>query len=219
MESQFQSALVFALFVVPGFLLIRGYARGRTHAVPPLGLYALAEAIVASLLLLMIAWWPLHLGDIIRWADDGTLLATHEAALFWFTASMVLAPYPAGRVGGVIMEAIGSRPASKVNKLMTRCDLLGPPTVWDSAWTQMKDQGRAWAIIRTIGGDEIVGVFAADSRVGTSPLERQIYLEQEYGETADGFGIISDEGVYVDESSIESIHFKRIVEEEPGNPR
>ena len=31
--------------------------------------------------------------------------------------------------------------------------------------------------------------------------------------TPDGFGIISDKGVYVDAAAIESAHFKRIVEQ------
>jgi hypothetical protein len=63
------------------------------------------------------------------------------------------------------------------------------------------------------GGKEIVGIFAKNSRIGTSPLERQVYLEQEYGMTPEGFGIISDKGVYVDAAAIESAHFKRIVEQ------
>jgi hypothetical protein len=212
MIPEFQAGLVFTLFVVPGFLLIRGYTRGRTHAVPPISLYALAEAVVASLFLLLIAWWPAHLAHFMDWAHSNRLVPDHETQAYNVFAVLVLTPYPLGRVAGGLLDAVARRPSSKLARMLTRLRILGPPTVWDAAWSLLHDEGRAWVVIRTKGGKEIVGIFAKNSRIGTSPLERQVYLEQEYGMTPEGFGIISDKGVYVDAAAIESAHFKRIVE-------
>ena len=212
---EFQTGLVFSLFVVPGFLLIRGYTKGRTHAGPPISLYALAEAVVASLFVLIIAWCPAHLSDLLNWAHEDRLIPSHENEAYRAFALLMLVPYPVGRLAGEVLDAIAKHPESKLARVLTKLRVLGPPTVWDAAWSLLHDEGRAWAVIKTKGGEEIVGVFAKNSRIGTSPLERQVYLEREYGMTEDGFGIISDKGVYVDASPIESAHFNRIVEQRP----
>lgn len=212
MPSTVEAAFVFSLLIVPGFLLRRGYVRGRTHAVPPLNLYALAEAVVASLLLLALVWYPFDLPVFIRRANAGTVVApANEDQTFLLFALMLSVPWLVGWVAGTAVEAITERPAGRSYQLLEKLRMLGPPSLWDAVWPKMRQTGRVWAVVRTKDGREIVGIFAGGSKAALSPLPHEIYLEQEYGYDEQGqFLLLSDEGVYVAESEIVSVHFKRV---------
>lgn len=99
-----ESALAFVVLVVPGFLYVRGYFRGRARLVPEQPLYLLAQAIVSSLLIIAAAWW-LGGRHLAHWAGAGTLIAGHhEAYTFRILLIMLVVPFPAGLITGGIVE-------------------------------------------------------------------------------------------------------------------
>ena len=56
MPSSAQAALVFLVVVVPGFVAIAGYRRGRAAPEHPEGLVAAARTITASAIIALVAW-------------------------------------------------------------------------------------------------------------------------------------------------------------------
>jgi hypothetical protein len=220
------TTLLLALFlIVPGFLFRAGYLRSRARTSPEVDLYALAEAIVVSLVALALLWaWGIR--DILIWAEEGTLTASdeHLDTLWWMLVILLAAPFPIGldlglllnRIAGVLerfrrrQEAETQRTfGDRVAAFVESAGLLRNPTVWDEAWLRIRTEKRFWVKVRTTTGEEIIGFFADKSRVGTSPAPRQLYLEAVYSYDEDGnFDTIpKGRGIYIDEAHIATIEF------------
>lgn len=242
MVSTVEAAFLFALLVVPGFVFLRGYFRGRTRAEQQVDLYVLAEAVVASLALLAIAW-PLGAHAIVAWADDGVLVEQHGGWMMAFFLVSISIPYLLGLAAGRAVDALtDSRPLPKLTmpawwssrleargievternlailneitervhvrlfRRLERLGLLQGPTVWDSTWREVRASGRAWVRVRLRSGSVVTGIFADRSRVGTSPLPHELYLEQVYDGT-DGRS-----SVYIDGTEVVSVEFAELAE-------
>src|SRR4051794_14415683 len=93
-----QTLLAFVAFVVPGFLLRCGYKKARYRGAVETDLYALAEAVVGSALVLAVAWW-FGGREIVGWANTGTL-APHAQRMYWIVVGLLIAPFPVGMMLG-----------------------------------------------------------------------------------------------------------------------
>jgi hypothetical protein len=106
MPSSLEAAIVFALVIAPGFLLVRGYARRRTRSIPERDLYALAQAVIASIVWLGVAFFILQ-----AWLDDWGLIPRNDAileknqtAVTLSLLGIVLLPYPLGWLAALVGE-------------------------------------------------------------------------------------------------------------------
>jgi hypothetical protein len=98
------SVLGFVVLIVPGFLCVRGFFRGRARVIPDQPLYLLAQAVVSSLLLIAAAWW-LGARHLAHWAQAGTLIAgPHERYTYEVMVILLLAAFPVGLISGGIVE-------------------------------------------------------------------------------------------------------------------
>ena len=224
MPGTIQTLVVFALFIVPGFLLRSGYVRTRAHGSAQADLYAIAEAVVGSLFLLAASWW-LKGKEILEWAEDGTL-SDHKDTVYFFVLGLLLAPYLIclGAGGAVntslrrfsrVRQRVRERPditwRDHALNLIDGSGILLGPTVWDMAWNQLLAENEGESIFVRVGtrsGDQIVGAFEGGSWVGLSPEPRQIFLNAVYREEDDEWtGIQGTRGVLLDAEQIEYIEF------------
>ena len=87
----------------------------------------------------------------------------------------------------------------------------GAPTAWDRVWTDIGEQGKEVLVQVDLTDDgQVVGVFASDSFVVTSPQQHGLFLQREYAE--DGAKLVeveSSKGVFIDGSQIKSLRFYR----------
>jgi len=228
MLTTIQAVFVFALFVVPGFLLRSGYVRTRAHGLAERDLYALARAVVGSAFLIAIMWWW-NGSNIVNWFHAGTV-RSHENAIYAHVAALLILPYPigllAGSLAGLALQILQrireffDRPNAQPNnagrrlfKALDQSGLLSAPTVWDNMWNErFKDQAAPYVRVGLKSGREIVGTFGEGSWVGLSPEPRQLYLSKEYRpDIAGGWEPVPDtKGVFVDASEIEFISFAAV---------
>ena len=217
MPGTFQALVVFALFVVPGFLLRAGYLKSRAHGAAQVDLYALAEAVVASLFVLAAAsWWRGE--DVLLWTTHGEL-ESHRQTVYFFALTMLVAPFFVGLalgwlIDGVLagVKSLRSTPEGKTRgafSLLDASGLLQLPTVWDQAWSDLIGTSPLFVKIRTSSGHEIVGSFDSDSWVGLSPAPRQLYLSNVYRKNGSGTWakVPGTKGVLVDASQLELLEF------------
>jgi hypothetical protein len=102
--SLIDSLLGFVVLIIPGFLCVRGFFRGRARVIPDQPLYLLAQAVVSSLLLIAAAWW-LGARHLAHWAQAGTLIAgPHERYTYKIMLIILLAAFPVGLIVGGIVE-------------------------------------------------------------------------------------------------------------------
>ncbi len=228
MPSTLQALLVFALFIVPGFLLRTAYVRTRAHGAASTALYALAEAVVASAFLIAALWWWQG-EDIVEWARDGKL-ADHSTELYAHALVLLLAPYPLGLMAGWVMttwlgglqrtreffEGSETQPnngGERVFALLDRSGLLNPPTIWDYVWNvQLREEQSVSVRIGMKSGAEIVGEFGPGSWVGLSPEPRQLYLSREYRPDDHGGwqAVPRSKGVFIDAAEVEFLAFAQL---------
>lgn len=211
--------LAFAVFIVPGFLLRRGYVRTRARGSIEVDLYGLAEAVVGSLFILALVWWWKG-SAVFGWAVQGEL-AEHQTQAYEFLLALLLLPFPLGlALGWIVMGALrlinrvrpepGSR--SRLARFFYLLDIGGIltlPTVWDQAWNDIRRLGAALARVRTTTGNEVVGTVERGAWIGLSPEPRDVYLRRVYRETAEGRWepVPDTEGVLFNAAAIESIEF------------
>jgi hypothetical protein len=208
MPSTIAALLIFAAGIAPGFLLLRGYQRARTYTDPPLTLYAIAQAIVLSACILLVAF-PLVGWIVLGWAEHGTLLEGFHPWVLWGCLILLLVlPYLMGLFAGRLVDVLIAREepdlpprvaGRRFERLMSWgrkrlrqaqwdetldwLGLSGPGTVWDRVWTQTVGTGEPVIVEIDLDADETVtGVFGEQSFVTTSPEPRQIFLEREYEE-------------------------------------
>jgi hypothetical protein len=82
MPGSSEAALVFALLIVPGYQIVRGYAVARGADAPPKDLYVLAQTIVASLVWLVLT--RVAVEDLLRGSPttlSGSTRSPHTRSL------------------------------------------------------------------------------------------------------------------------------------------
>jgi hypothetical protein len=220
MEATVGTILVVLLFVVPGYLLRSGYLRSRARTSPEIDMYGFAEAIVGSLFVIA-ALWFWRGSDVLGWTEAHTL-SKHEGRAFWFFVVLFAAPFWVGLLSGWAVDAITLWLESKRREakgwrargfaFLQHSGLIRHPTVWDDAWLRARAEKRIWVRIFTVSGDQIIGIFADESRVGTSPTPRQVYLEYVEHLREDGSmaPVPGGKGIYIDAQHIAAVEFAAI---------
>lgn len=214
MPLTFEAGILFSVLIAPGFLLIRGYARRRTHLEPARDLYALGQAVVGSLFLLATGWVVLSLfgqADLLRDLRKGHLEG-HETVVFWMLVGLLAIPYPLGDGVAALIDLIGRRPTRFPGRYLRWTGIFDVPTAWDAIWLRVKQHDWALVSIEFRDGTNVFGVWAAGSRVDLSPKEDcHVFFSEEYryvnGEPqkidGDGIWIRSDEVAFVRISAVE----------------
>jgi hypothetical protein len=224
MPSTFQAALVFALLIAPGYVLIEGYRHGRSYSAPDRDLYVLAQAVVASLGWVASVWLFLSLvGDpVSSWGimpENGTRLAEHHSAVALLVLGIEFAPFALGLLVGFVVNALQG--TERAHVLFGWTGLLEPPTAWEHAWNEAASrvgiaagqQQKIDVSVRLKGGGLVRGSYGAGSRADLSPRPtHQLFLETAYGLDDSelparivGDGTIG--GVFIDASEIATIYF------------
>jgi hypothetical protein len=218
--STLQSLLVFALFIVPGFLLRAGYVRTRARGAADTALYAVAEAVVASSFLIAALWWW-DGKTIVDWARNHQL-AEHSTNLYEHALVLLLIPYPIGSMVGLVMTSLveklrnlrvtyGERKVVGAPlRFLDDSGVFSAPTAWDNVWNErLRDEGVVMVRASTKTGEEVVGQFGPGSWVGLSPEPRQVYLSQEYRpDGAGGWDLVPNtKGVFIDAEEVEFLGF------------
>ncbi len=223
MPATFQAALVFALLVAPGYLLVQGYRHGRSYSAPDRDLYVLAQAIVASLGWVASIWFVLSLvGDpISTWGilpENNERLAEHQPAIALLVLGVELVPFAVGLLIGFIVNALQG--AERAHVLLGWTGLFEPPTAWEHAWGEAASRLATGAGQQTIdvsvrlkGGGMVRGSYGAGSRADLSPRPgHQLFLETAFGldDTELPAKLVGDGtigGVFIDASEIATIYF------------
>ena len=206
MPASLEAALVFAVLIVPGLLLIRGYNRTRAHTLPGRDLYAVGQAIVVSLAWLPVVW---VLGGrcVLDWLIAETA-ADHQTAILGIVVGNLAAAQLGGFAAGLVMRAIGERPETWLAEQLDRFGVFDPPTAWDELWLTAREAQWAAVEINLKNGEQYNAIFDDGSTIGLSPAPRQLFFDTEYhwGGT-DGTELIlrNTEGLFIDGAEIESV--------------
>jgi hypothetical protein len=223
--ASLQAAVVFALLIAPGFLLVQSYRRGRTYSLPARDLYVLAQAVVASLAWITFVWLLLRiLGDPLRrwgvlpWKSE--LLVKHGTPAALLLLMVEFAPVVVGAVGGYLMNRVQATAGAQ--RIVSWTGVGESPTAWEHAW----NEARSRAVARPTGrqyvdvsislkaGDRVQGRYGALSRADLAPRpSRHVFVETGYGiaESESGARLSGDGtigGVYVDGSEIAAVYFE-----------
>jgi hypothetical protein len=206
-----EAAIVFSLLIVPGYQLVRGYAVARGADAPDKDLYVLAQAIVASLGWLAFTWIVVE--DLLRWVD-GDEVSDHLLESYLIVPLVVGLPYFAGRLAGLLVVAV-MRPDNPRGPdwfpwVLRALGLASRDTTWDRVWLRVKRQGRGVVTVSLDNGSSIVGQFAGDSEVATSPAEPAVFFERAYEIGEDGALLTYEGGVHVDAARIVALKLNRI---------
>lgn len=224
MPATFQAALILALFIAPGYVLIQGYRQGRTYSPPDKDLYVLAQAVVASLGWLAVAGLVLSLfGDPMRnWGlmpQNTRLLEQHVRAVTLLVLAIEFAPFALGVATGSVVNALQG--VQRAHALLNWTGIFEPPTAWEQAWSKAAARAKSTSDKEPIavrvhlkGGEIVEGLYGGDSRADLSPRPgHHLYLETAYGlEVGEAMAAKPEDGtiggVFIDGSEIATIYFK-----------
>jgi uncharacterized protein DUF6338 len=107
MPSTLEAGVILLVLIAPGFLLQRGYQRGRTYPLPSLNLYATLQALVLSGVILLVSA-PVGGFSVARWVDNDTLTTDHRWAAWTYFIVLLALPYPIGLLAGRVAETIAA---------------------------------------------------------------------------------------------------------------
>jgi len=223
MPSTLEAALIFALLISPGYVLLQGYRRARSYSVPDRDLYVLAQAIVASLAWIASVWIVLSAaGDPVSgWGivpENDNRLTAHQTTIALLVLGVELVPFAVGSLAGFVVNAL--QRAERAHMLLGWTGLFEPPTAWEHAWNEAAARLSSDAAQQTVdvsvrlrSGGIVRGSYSGGSRVDFSPRpHHQIFLETAYGlddselpPKLTGDGTIG--GVFIDASEIATIYF------------
>jgi hypothetical protein len=203
MPGSLEAALVFALLIVPGYQIVRGYAVARGADAPPKDLYVLAQTIVASLVWLVLTWVVVE--DLLRWISDDAV-GEHTLAAYAIAPLVVGVPYAVGRIGGLVARR--AAPRRDLLGALLRAIGLGPrETAWELAWAPFAERPGGVVTLALDDGNTIAGQFGVRSFVAAPPATPAVYLERAYELRGDGSVVTYAGGVYVDGSRIVAAKF------------
>lgn len=126
MPDSLAAATVFALLIVPGYSFLAGYRLGRSHTRPERDLYAVAEAVIASIVILSLAW--LWVEDLLRWVGEGTL-SDHSGGVVLLLLGLIGGPFAIGRILAAAITWAG-------DKKWTEPPLRFPGALDGNAWQE-----------------------------------------------------------------------------------
>jgi hypothetical protein len=209
MPNSLQAAAVFAVLIVPGLLLVRGYNRTRAHTLPSRDLYALGQAIVVSLAWLPVIW-VLGGHSVIGWLTRKEV-ADHQLALLGIVLGNLAVAQLGGWLGGLLVREIGQHPWSKIAGALDWTGIFDPPTAWDAAWIRASWADWAAVEITLKNGAQYNVIFDNGAVVGLSPAPRQLFFDTEY-DWADGerLEVKGHQGIYIDAGDIASVRFEHL---------
>ncbi len=215
MPNSANTALAFALLIVPGFVFLSGFSAARARGTPERDLYALAQAVVVSLLWL-VALYLIQWALLSNLAEDWGLLPLDEDVIDDNRArtaaagllTLLAAPFGLGALWGRILNR------------WKKGDKLDKPEAWEAAWSSSRRH--VWEHERTRkrdptvavtavlkNGERIVGDSERDVDVDYAPAQRRdVFLRRARHLTADGRQIrYSPIGAYVAGSEIAAVFF------------
>lgn len=217
---------MFLLVIAPGYLGVRGFSVGRNHVAPARDLYVLAEAVVASVVWLIVVYLAEHgrLADYGVLPRDDRLLEENGESVAALVLALVLLPYVLGRLLGWShrwfvrgLAAVAAwltsrtwryaRPIRWLGRTLGNAALLTPPTIWDRAWTQAKVRANV-AVVELKEGGYVRGAIGD---VDLSPLPPQVLLTSGEAFDADANPLPlarGPAGVYLGGSEIRAVYFE-----------
>ena len=210
MLSSLEAALVFAVLIVPGLLLISGYNRTRAHSLPRRDLYVLAQAVVVSLAWLP-ALWLLGGRKMVDWAD-AEALSDHDGALIFVVLLNLAIPLAVGLVAGRLLDWIGDY--TWLARYIGWTGIFQPPTAWEAMWLPLSHAD--WAAVQIIlkGGETFNVLFDDGSTVGLAPGPRYLFFDTEYHLEDDELEVEQHEGIFIDGTEVVSVRIEHVVLEE-----
>lgn len=212
MPSSLEAALVFAVLIVPGLLLISGYNRTRAHSLPRRDLYVMAQAIVVSLAWLP-ALWLLGGRRVVDWAEAETL-RDHDGALIVVVLLNLAVPLAIGLVAGRLLDWIGD--FTQLARFIGWTGIFQPPTAWEAMWLPLSHAEWAAVEIKLQGGETFNVLFDDGSTVGLAPGPRYLFFDTEYRKEGDELKIEDHQGIFIDGTEVVSVRIEHVVFEEGG---
>lgn len=234
MPSGSAAAVVFALLLAPGFLMVRGYRHRRYRTAPERDIYAVAEAVVASAIWVALVWLVLLvLGDPVKdWGMvplEPETLEKHRAEALALMLAVIVVPYGVGAAFAAFVDRLERESAWFFN-VGRRLGFLRNPTAWDRSWLSFDREGPGEVRVRLKDGSMIRGSWGRGAQVDLSPSpSHHLLLAQGYLEEAGPRGssvehppvaapdvvIRADgpEGVFIAGEEISTVFFKRTSEE------
>lgn len=213
MPATVDAAMIFAVLILPGYLLDQGVQHGRKVQTDRPDLHVLAKAVVVSLIWLFLTyWWGVD--DLINWVDDDRLGDHSVSAGLWRAAVLAVAPYFVGRLLGRSVDRDTPLLAPPLRWLG-----VGSPfqTPWDLAWEQVASAPAGVLVTVSLDdGRRIAGQFAGASRASVSPEAAEVYLEQAYETTNSGV-VVYDRGAHIDGAKISAVAFQSLSANAQGN--
>jgi hypothetical protein len=209
MPASLEAATVFAALIVPGLLIASGYNRTRAHTVPQRDLYAIAQAIVLSLIWLPVIWL-LGGGSVVDWSSTATL-EHHQLEVVAYVMLNLGVALAAGLVAGKLVDAVGERPAGNLARVIAWTGTFRPPTPWDYFWLRAATGEWAAVEIQLADGRAINVLFDRDSDVGLSPNPRQAFFDSEYVYVDDGeLEVLPHQGIFIDCAEVVSLRLEHL---------
>jgi hypothetical protein len=207
MPASLEAALVFAVLIVPGLLLISGYNRTRAHSLPRRDLYVLAQAVVVSLAWLPVLWL-IGGQSVLDWIEDDTL-RDHSGALVALLALNLAAPLVAGFIGGRLIDWLGNR--TELERALGWTGIFTPPTAWERLWGNLSQAQWAAVSIELKDGEVFKVLFDDGSEVGLAPGPRYCFFDTEYSVKDDGeLEVAEHEGVFIDATGVVSVRVEHV---------
>lgn len=229
MPDSVPALTVFLLAIVPGFLGIRGYARRTSRTVPERDLYALAGAVVISVIWLGLVWLGLlALGDPLRrWGlspYSAHKLESHRADAVWLGLGVMFVPFVLGALSAILLDKLSMVKSEKAWRRLRRTGLFRAPSAWDRAWSRYARQAKtSEVLVHLSGGLMIRGAFGKRSQVDLSPSPPGLYLEAgfAYRTSEDGRVVAleataAERGIYLAGSQILAVYFDEEVADGAG---
>lgn len=206
MPATVDAALIFAVLVVPGYLLSQGVEQGRNVDADRPDLHVLAKAVVVSVIWLAITW-PIAVEDLVTWVDAETLGEHSYLAAAWRAGVLILLPYLVGRTLGELIER-NVAVIAPILRAMRIGTTFGTP--WDLAWARVQaSAGPVLVTVRLDDGNKLVGQFAKRSSASVSPQHHEVFLEEAYEDDA-GQLVIYHQGLHIDGDKIAAVSFQEL---------
>ena len=203
MPASVEAAIIFALLIVPGYSLLAGYRLGREGAGPSRDLYVIAEAIVASVLMLAISWF--RVTDLLDWIDQDSL-DEHTGGALVLLLGLIVVPFLIGRALAEIIDRVASR--ADLQRHLTRLRLIPEGNAWQTAWARAREHGTLVVIDLKDGGGTIYGQMTHEGSVDLPPNEPALYLPVAYRSDDEGKIVRMSHGAYVHGATIAALYLE-----------
>jgi hypothetical protein len=197
--------------IVPGFLFLQGYNRGRAQAPSP-DIFVLAKAVLASLLFVsLVVFMPAYRfiesgSTVADWVRDDKIYE-HRTYVLLLAWPVFIFAFLAGLGVGWAVDRLG-RPGpgvrGKVAYFLKWGGFLRTETIWGSL---LKDElllAPKLLLIELKEGETVIGAFDGQSAIASDLAE--VYLSETYlFEEATGLLVPQNRAVYVKGENVRTI--------------